>query len=37
MLDLHGGVDGGAFVGVELFAGFGAGGEEDFVVIYIVS
>lgn len=36
MLDLHGCVDGGAFVGVELFACFGAGGEEDFVVIYIL-
>ena len=34
MLDLHGCVNGGASVGVELVAGFGAGGEEDFVVIY---
>lgn len=37
MLDLHGCVDGGAFVGVELFAGFGAGGVEDSVVIYFMS
>lgn len=36
MLDLHGCVDGGAFVGVELFAGFGAGGVEDSVVIYYI-
>lgn len=36
MLDLHGCVDGGAFVGVELFPCFGAGGEEDFVVICVL-
>lgn len=37
MLDLHGCVDSGASVGVELFACFAAGGEEDFVVIYFLS
>lgn len=36
MLDLHGCVDGDAFVGVELFAGFGAGGVEDSVVVYFI-
>lgn len=36
MLDLHGCIDGGAFVGVELFACFGAGGVEDSVVIYFI-
>lgn len=35
VLDLHGCVDGGAFVGIELLACFGAGGEEDSMIICI--
>ena len=35
MLDLHGCVDGGPFVGIELLAGFGSGGDKDSVIIYV--